>query len=93
MKMESEIQVTSVQIKKVNNYKVKGIATIVINNSICIRGIRIIQGNSNLLQIRMPNVRNREGEFKDIVFPINKDVRKILEDTIIKNYNELNLKI
>lgn len=89
MKMESEIQVTSVQIKKVNNYKVKGIATIVINNSICIRGIKVIQGNSDLLQIRMPNVRNREGEFKDIVFPINKDTRKVLEDAIIKDFQAL----
>jgi DNA-binding cell septation regulator SpoVG len=34
----------------------------------------------------MPSTKNKEGEYNDLVFPINNEARKYMADTILKEY-------
>ena len=64
----------------------KGIASILLDDSFAVHDIRIIQGDNGLF-IAMPSRKTATGGYRDIAHPINPDVRKMLEDAIITEYN------
>jgi len=84
------MKVTNVEIKKVEkeNSRMKGIASISIDDCLAIHNIRIIEGSKGLF-IAMPSRKTEEGKYVDLVHPINSDTRKLFEDEIMAKYNEL----
>ena len=83
------MEITSVKIRKVEreNSRIKGIASVVVDNAIAIHDIRIIEGDNGLF-IAMPSKKTPVGEYRDIVHPINPDARKMFEDAIFEEYNK-----
>ena len=81
------MEITSVKVHKVDieNSRMRGIATVVIDDAIAIHDIRIIEGKENLF-IAMPSRKTPAGEYKDIVHPINQEVRTMFEKTIFDAY-------
>ena len=82
------MQVTSVSVRKIEKEgsRMRGIASIVLDDSFAVHDIRIIEGDNGLF-IAMP--RRKKGErYYDIAHPINPDVRKMLEDAIIEEYKK-----
>ena len=81
------MEITSVKIRKVEkeNSRMKGIASVVVDDSIAIHDIRIIEGDNNLF-IAMPSRKTPAGEYKDIVHPINQEVRTMFEKEILDAY-------
>ena len=69
------MQITSVNVKKYDKEKMKGIASVLIDDCIVIRGIRIIEGEKGLF-IAFPSRKNNEGLYVDVVHPINSETRK-----------------
>ncbi len=82
------MEITSVKIRKVEkeNSRMKGIASVVVDNAIAIHDIRIIEGDNNLF-IAMPSRKTPAGEYKDIVHPINQEVRTMFEKEILDAYD------
>lgn len=84
------IEVTSVRIKKYNNeMRAKAIASVVINDSICINDIKIIEGKEGLF-MAMPSRKTPSNEFKDIAHPINAETREIIQTAILQAYENEN---
>lgn len=84
-----EIKVTEVRIKKYNSVmRAKAMASIIINNCICINDIRVIEGRDGLF-IAMPSRKTQEGDFKDIAHPINSETREIIQKAILEKYKEI----
>jgi stage V sporulation protein G len=83
------MEITSVKIRKVEreNSRMKGIASVVIDDAIAIHDIRIIEGDSNLF-IAMPSRKTPAGEYRDIVHPINQEVRTMFEKEILDAYEK-----
>lgn len=83
------MEITSVKIRKVEkeNSRMKGIASVVVDNAIAIHDIRIIEGDNGLF-IAMPSRKTPTGDYRDIAHPINPDVRKMFEDAIFEEYNK-----
>ena len=80
--------ITNVEVKKIENEsKLKGIATVFLNNCFVIKNIRIIEGEECLF-IVMPN-RMVKGKRVDICNPLNQETRKMFEDAIISKYKEM----
>ena len=52
-----------------------------------VRDLKIIEGDKGLF-VSMPSRRRKDGSFRDIVHPVNAETRKMLEDSIIKEYNK-----
>jgi stage V sporulation protein G len=83
------MQITSVNVKKYDKEesKMKGIASVLIDDCFVIRDIRIIEGNDGLF-IAMPSRRKNDGEYQDVAHPINAETRKMFEDAIFEEYNK-----
>ena len=85
------MKITSVNVRKIEKEgsRMKGIASVLLDDSFAIRDIRIIEGDNGLF-IAMPSRKTATGEYRDIAHPINHDVRKMFEDAIITEYNKTN---
>ena len=81
------MNITSVKIFPVNDEKLKAYATIVIEDSLVIRDIKIIMGKSGRLFVAMPSKKYKKGLFRDIIHPLNQDIRNYLEQKVFETYN------
>lgn len=82
------MEITSVNVHKKNDdSRMKGIASVLIDDCFAIRDIRIIEGKDGLF-IAMPSRKNSEGVYHDIAHPINAETRKMFEDAIFEEYNK-----
>ncbi len=83
------MEVTSVSVRKVEKEgsRMKGIASIVLDNSFAVHDIRVIEGDNGLF-IAMPSRKTATGGYRDIAHPINPDMRKLLQDAILEEYEK-----
>lgn len=83
------MKITSVTVRKVEkeDSRMKGIASVLLDDCFAVHDIRIIEGDNGLF-IAMPSRQTATGSYRDIAHPINKDVRKLFEDAIIVEYNK-----
>ena len=91
------MEITSVKVKKEEREgsRMKGRASVLIDDGLAIHNIRIIEGKNGLF-IAKPStsreVENEDGEIvtvhRDTVHPINPEVRAMFEEAILKAYNE-----
>jgi len=91
------VEITSVKVKKEEREgsRMKGRASVLIDDGLAIHNIRIIEGKNGLF-IAMPSTsredENEDGEMvtvhRDTVHPINPEVRAMFEEAILKAYNE-----
>lgn len=86
------MQITSVSVRKVEKEgsRMKGKASVVIDDSFAVHDIRIIEGDNGLF-IAMPSRKTATGLYRDIAHPINADARKLFQDAIIEEYNNTEL--
>ncbi len=83
------MKITSVTVRKVEkeDSRMKGIASVLIDDCFAVHDIRIIEGDKGLF-IAMPSRKTATGGYRDIAHPINPDVRKMFEDEILKAYKD-----
>ncbi|MCL2853303.1 MAG: SpoVG family protein [Defluviitaleaceae bacterium] len=60
-------------------------ASVTINDMIAINGIRIVEGTKGLFAA-MPQTKDAAGEYRDIAFPVTKDLRLQLNKAILDQY-------
>ncbi len=82
------MQITSVNVRKIEKEgsRMKGLASVLLDDSFAVHDIRIIEGDNGLF-IAMPSRKTTSGGYRDIAHPINPEVRKMFEDKIIEAYN------
>ncbi|MBQ7140737.1 MAG: septation regulator SpoVG [Bacilli bacterium] len=83
------MKITSVTVRKIEkeNSRMKGIASVLLDDSFAVHDIRIIEGDNGLF-IAMPSRKTPTGGYRDIAHPINPEVRKMFEDAILEEYNK-----
>ena len=67
--------------------RLKSYATIVFENCFIVRDLKVIEGNKGLF-VSMPSRRRKDGTFRDIVHPLNSEMRQNIEDSVILEYNK-----
>ncbi len=83
------MEITEVKVFLVENGgRLKAYATLVFDNCFIVRDLKIIQGDSSIF-VSMPSRRRKDGSFRDIVHPLNSDMRSRVEENIIKEYNKV----
>ncbi len=87
MREEMHMKITSVNVRKIEKEgsRMKGIASVVLDDSFAVHDIRIIEGEKGLF-IAMPSRKNALGEYRDIAHPINPEVRAMFEEAILDAY-------
>lgn len=83
------MKITSVSVKKVEkeDSRMKGIATIVLDDQLAIHDIRIIEGDNDLFTA-MPSRKTATGGYRDVAHPITPTARNMIEKAILDVYKE-----
>ena len=76
-----------VRIVKNDTSKIKGSASITIDDCFVVHDIKIIEGNEGFF-IAMPSRKTPDGEFKDIVHPLNTETREMIKEIVLKAFDE-----
>lgn len=66
---------------------VRAIASVNLNDCFAIRNVKVMDG-SNGLFVAMPSYKTGNGEYKDICFPVTREFRQQLNDTVIGAYQQ-----
>lgn len=85
------MKITSVNVRIAENTekesRMKGIASVIIDDCFAIHDIRIIEGENGLF-IAMPSRKTSSGEYRDVAHPINAECRKMFNDVILEAYQK-----
>ena len=81
------MKITSVNVRKIDKEgsRMKGIASVLLDDSFAVHDIRIIEGDNGLF-IAMPSRKTATGGYRDIAHPINPEVRAMFEEAILEAY-------
>ena len=84
------MEITEVRITLKSEEKLKAFASITFDNSFVVRGLKVINGSQGYF-VSMPSRRRKDGTFQDLAHPINNDLRKLIEDSVLDGFEtELN---
>ena len=81
--------ISSVTVKKFDkeNSRMKGIASVLIDDCFAVHDIRIIEGDNGLF-IAMPSRQTSTGGYRDIAHPINSETRQMFEKAVLEAYEK-----
>lgn len=83
------IEITEVRIRKIKtNNRIVALATIEIDNCFIVNEVKVLKGENGLF-IAMPSRKTSNGEYRDIAYPINKEIRELIQNAIIEEYNKI----
>ena len=83
------MEITSVSVRKIEKEgsRMKGIASVLLDDAFAVHDIRIIEGDNGLF-IAMPSRKTATGGYRDIAHPINPEVRAMFEEAILEAYEK-----
>ena len=81
------MKITDVRIRLKDEEKLKGIASITIDECFVVHDVKIINGKDGLF-VSMPNKKNAEGEHRDIAHPIKTETRVEINQIVLDAYNK-----
>ena len=81
------MEITEIRIFPVEENKLKAFVSVVFDNCFIVSDIKIISGNTGLF-LSMPSKKGKNGKFKDIAHPLNKETREWMSDIILAEYEK-----
>ena len=82
------MKITDVRIRRVaSSGKMKAVASITIDGVFVVHDIKVIEGEKGLF-VAMPSKKTADGEYRDIAPPINTETRTMMEEMILRKYQE-----
>ena len=88
--MKEQMNITDVRVKRFDgrNDKMLGVASFTIDDAFLISGIKLLDGAKGRY-LAFPSVKRGDGEWKDIVHPLNSELRERLVEIIFSAYDRL----
>ena len=82
------MEITDVRIRKTyEDPTLKALVSVTIDGELAVHDIKVIEGNEGFF-IAMPSRKTPDGEFKDIVHPLNTETREMIKEVVLKAFNE-----
>lgn len=81
------MKITDVRIRLKDEAKLKGVASITIDECFVVHDIKVIAGKEGLF-ISMPSKKTADGEHKDIAHPINTQTREEIKTAVLSAYEK-----
>ncbi|MGI5839254.1 MAG: septation regulator SpoVG [bacterium] len=82
------MRITDVRLRKVQTEgKMRAVASITFDDEFVVHDIRVIEGQNGLFAA-MPSRKTPEGEFRDVAHPITSQAREMIQNAVLKAYNE-----
>ncbi|MBQ8882928.1 MAG: septation regulator SpoVG [Clostridia bacterium] len=77
-----------VRLVKKDEGKLKAVASITIDDCFVVHDVKILEGNDDLF-IAMPSKKTPDGEYKDVVHPLNTETREMLKKVVLDEYEKV----
>jgi stage V sporulation protein G len=84
------VEITEIRVTLRDEERLRGFANVTFDNAFVVRGMKIIQGNNGYF-VAMPSRKRPNGTHQDIAHPVNSDMRRLIEKSVLEAY-ELELK-
>ncbi|NPV28821.1 MAG: septation regulator SpoVG [Firmicutes bacterium] len=82
------MQVTDVRIRRLNHEgKMKAVCSVTFDDAFVVHDVKVVEGQKGLF-VAMPSRRTPAGEFRDIAHPISPDARELIQNAVLKAYQE-----
>lgn len=82
-----DLKITDVRIRLKDEEKLKGIASITLDECFVIHDIKVIDGKDGLF-VSMPNKKHADGERRDIAHPIKTETREYVKEEVLAAYKQ-----
>jgi stage V sporulation protein G len=84
------MEITSVNVRRIDkeNSRMKGIASVLLDDCFAIHDIRIIEGDNGMF-IAMPSRKTATGGYRDIAHPTNSEIRQMFENEILAEFEKV----
>lgn len=85
------------EITRINVYKVesksslKAFVSISIDDELVIKNLKVVEGKNGLF-VSYPSEKAEDGQYYDQVYPLNKETRDYIEESIIEEYEKVDTK-
>lgn len=82
------MNITDVRIRKVYvEGKMKAIVSVTFDDAFVIHDVKVVEGQNGLF-VAMPSRKTPEGEYRDIAHPISTDARAVIQEAVLRAYEE-----
>ena len=81
------IKEVRIRLVKKEEGKLKAVASVTIDDCFVVHDVKIIEGADGCF-IAMPSKRTPDGEYKDIVHPLNTETREMMAEAILAEYEK-----
>ena len=82
------MEITQVKVFPVEVERLKAYVSIVLDDCFLVSDLKVIQGPNGVF-VSMPSKRKKNGEFKDIAHPLNRETRERMERKILSEYEKI----
>ncbi|MBQ7602698.1 MAG: septation regulator SpoVG [Clostridia bacterium] len=84
------MKITDIRIRivKKDDNKLKAVASLTIDDCFAVHDIKVIEGNQGLF-VAMPSRKTPEGNFKDIVHPLDTNTREEITKLVLAEYDKV----
>ncbi len=82
------MEITQVKVFPVEEERLKAYVSIVLDDCFLVSDLKVIQGPNGVF-VSMPSKRKKNGEFKDIAHPLNRETRERMERRILSEYEKI----
>lgn len=82
------MQITDVKIRKTFTVgMVKAIASVTFDEMIAVHDVKVLELRDGRVIVAMPSRKDEQGIYRDVVHPINREARLMVENAVINAYN------
>lgn len=81
------MKITEVRVTLQDKERLKGFVNVTFDNAFVIRGMKVIYGNSRYF-VAMPSRKRPDGTYQDVAHPVNRRMRRLIEDKVLQAYEE-----
>ena len=81
------MEITEIKVFPVEEERLKAYVTIILDNFFVFFDLKVINGTGGLF-VAMPSKKRKDGTFKDVAHPLNKETREMFEKKILAAYND-----
>lgn len=87
------MQITDIRVRVVSKEsKMKAVVSVTFDEAFVVHDIKVIEGEKGLF-IAMPSKKTPDGEYRDIAHPINGQMRTMLQDAILEEFQQVLLEL
>jgi stage V sporulation protein G len=90
--MENTAQVVAVanpfqqvRVSLVQKDSLRALANCKVCDAVFLQGLRVVEGSKGIF-VSMPSRKTVKGDYQDIYFPASREMRNLLQETVLKEY-------